>query len=117
MTTYRITRATSSINAQSFASYNDALEYNRANGLQARPIRRIEAGRIKWTVPSVAKAQPLEVVKLPDWHKPSWYDSPCHFEAFKPVREAPAEVQPMCHLSQWDEASQCHQRPPRRHHR
>lgn len=69
MAVYRIIRrAPSALHVQAFGTYNEALAYSRANGLQSKPIRRIEAGRIVWHVPTVGNTKGrAEYAKLPHW--------------------------------------------------
>lgn len=75
MSVYRILRAPSALHVASFTSYNEALAYSRAHGLQSKPLRRVEGGQLVWHVPTVSESLSSRpaYVKLPDWRPSIFY--------------------------------------------
>lgn len=115
MTTYRKTSpAPVCLDVLTFDTYSDALEFNRANGLTSRPIRRIVDNRIQWTIvrPSPLIGRPT-FVKLPHWERPIEYAIAESLPCFDTQQgsNGRSEPQPTCYASQWDAAPLPSRRP------
>lgn len=75
MAVYRIKPAPSALHVACFDTYNEAFAHNKGSGMQCKPVRRYENGRVQWSVATVAqglKSRP-DYVKLPHWVAPAWH--------------------------------------------